>query len=87
MQYRPFILLVCSVLLCACGDEANEATPADGEGPAATDARERELRKTRALDAVGYDGSVVEKNLRRTLERTDERADETEAARRALDGQ
>lgn len=90
---RRLALLAPLLALTACGDAPAPAAPAPA--PAATapaltpaqEAREREIRKVRAADAVGYDGAGIERTLRKTLDAVDanqKRLDE--AAKQAEQG-
>jgi hypothetical protein len=71
--------------LAGCGDEPKpqaQQTPAE---PPPADAREREVRKARALDAVGYDGAGVERQLRKTIATQDAQQKRLEEAAKAAE--
>jgi hypothetical protein len=77
----PLLLLA----LAGCGDEPKpqaQQTPAE---PPPADAREREIRKARALDAVGYDGAGVERQLRKTIATQDAQQKRLEEAAKAAE--
>jgi hypothetical protein len=73
-------LLPAVLVLAGCGDDPQ---PQQQQPPPATDAREHELRKARALDAVGYDGEALERQLRQTIATQEEQQKRLDEAAKA----
>lgn len=85
MRHPTIAALPLLLALAGCGDEPKpQAQQAPAEPPPA-DAREREVRKARALDAVGYDGAGVERQLRKTIATQDAQQKRLEEAAKAAE--
>lgn len=75
------LLFAAMLMLSACGGSPSST---DAHRPPAQDPLERDLRAVGAASAVGYDGALLEQDVRQTVEAQQQRnAEAAEAARQA----